>query len=63
MTCGRARNVMRHMRADNPPDRAEKWLKKYCPRDDRTACDIRYCAGISPELRLHLQARRGQSDA
>lgn len=41
---------MLHIRADNPPMAAAKWLRKSCPNmtpiRGETPCDIHYRAGL-----------------
>lgn len=51
ITCGRERECGYHMRAEFPPDAAEKWLKKTCQHKKGKKgkpCNIEYRAGIQP---------------
>ena len=56
-TCERVRDCMLHLRADFPPEAAERWLRRSCPRKGvrPRPCDIRYQAGIMPASKARGQ--------
>lgn len=44
--CGKARNVLKHMYADNPVESARRWLRNHCHIG---GCDLHYRAGVDVE--------------
>ena len=53
--CGEPRNVMRHQRAEFPPDAAWKWIRSRC-EEEKENCKRQYLAGGVAELRASMRA-------